>query len=127
MHTARLALCALAALGVSACNNKVTGPAPLAAGAPADGFVHYSGGGSVVCDRRPVSFDGSHARIEASGSCTAIRVTGEHSDIIVEMAPGGLMEATGAHNDIWWRTARPGPPPVFRNTGVSNSVHRDDG
>ena len=121
-----LVLVMAAAMGVAGCNNSTTGPAPLAAVQPADGYVHYASGGRVQCDGRPVAIDGAHTRVEASGPCSSVRVTGEHNDVIVEMAPAGLVDVSGAHNDVWWRTPS-GAPPRFRDTGASNSFHRDEG
>ena len=121
---------AVAGLGVVAglggCNTSVSGPAMPTAGAPADGFVHYATGGRVMCDGRPISVDASHARVEASGACGTVRVTGEHNDVIVGMAPGGRIEVTGAHNDVWWHTTGPGPHPVVQDKGASNTLHREE-
>ncbi len=127
MRIVPIVLSAAAGLGLAACNTSTRGPATSVASGVPDGFLHYGTGGKVQCDARPVSFDGSHTRIEAEGGCRSVRVAGEHNDIIVQMAPGGLIEVTGAHNDIWWRPARPGPAPVFRDVGASNSFHRDEG
>jgi hypothetical protein len=125
MRIVPILLSAFAALGLAACNTSTRGPAAPPVSGP-DGFLHYSGGGDVQCDVRPVAFDASHTRVQAIGGCRAIRVTGDHNDVIVQMAPGGLIEVTGAHNDVWWRPAGPGPAPVFRNLGASNTLHRDE-
>lgn len=127
MRISPVVLSTVMIMGVVACNTSTSGPARQTVMAVPDGFVHYATGGNVLCTARPIVLEGSHTRVEANGGCRAVRVTGEHNDVIVEMAPGGSIDVTGAHNDIWWRPAGPGPAPSFRDTGVSNTLHRDDG
>ena len=127
MRTRCITLAAVVALGAG-CTTSVRGPARLVTAGAADGFAQYDTTGTVVCGGRPVSFDGSRTRIEAASGCRSVRVTGAHNDIIVQMAPAGVIEVTGAHNDVWWRPVRPGPatPPVYRDLGASNTLHRDE-
>ena len=119
--------CLAGLMALTACNTSVTGPAVPTAGAPADGYVHYATSGAVQCDTRPISVDGSRTRVVASGACAGVRVMGRHNDVIVPMAPGGIIEVIGTNNDVWWKPARPGgAPPVFRSLGANNSIHRDE-
>src|SRR5579875_3393964 len=79
---------------------------------------------TVTCGPRAVLLGGSHTDAKVLGDCRYVRVAGEHNDIQVEVAPGGTVEITGAHNDVWWRQSRPGPGPRLLNVGQSNTFHR---
>lgn len=129
------ALCAASALCLTLAGCTKPAADARAAGAPAsgsvpgrpDGYVHYAGGGSYACGPAPLSLDGSHARLELSGVCRIVRVTGEHNDVILGVAPGGTVDVTGAHNDIWWHPTGRGRLPDLRNSGSSNTFHREGG
>ncbi len=91
-----------------------------------NGIMVYGDGApsTIACDVRPVQLNGNHTSIRVTGDCGFVRVAGEHNDIGVDVAPGGTIEITGAHNDVTWIQARPGPAPVLEDHGASNSFHR---
>jgi hypothetical protein len=66
---------------------------------------------------------GDRLEMRLTGACRTVRITGEHSDISVQVAPGGTIEITGAHNDVTWTLARPGARPSLIDTGHNNSFH----
>ena len=94
-----------------------------------DGWLHYGEArarGTYACGSEPVSLDGDRGEIRLTGSCQRVRIAGSHNDVVVEVAPGSTIEVTGSHNDVTWRQTAPGPKPELKDTGVSNSFHRED-
>jgi hypothetical protein len=89
---------------------------------PDDGYQHLTKGGSYECGPQPVSFDGSHADVTLTGTCTGLRVVGWHNGVLVSLPPGASVEFTGSHNDVEYILAAPGPAPQVVNSGTSNDV-----
>ncbi len=77
------------------------------------------------CTELPVVVELSRASISLVGNCGFVRVAGEHLTVTVELASGGTIEATGAHNDIYWKQAAGSRPPTLINAGSSNTFHAD--
>jgi hypothetical protein len=77
----------------------------------------------IFCDGRPVLLTGDHTKLRLSGDCPRVRVAGRHNDIFVDLLPGGMIEITGAHNDVTWHAARPYPRPRLVNAGSRNTFH----
>ena len=95
---------------------------------PSDGFVHVlpvSGQPTLMCDGRPLALDGDHNEIVLTGDCRRVRITGEHNDVSIDVAPGGEVEITGLHDDVFWWQSRPGPRPVLEDHGTpgTNTFH----
>lgn len=88
--------------------------------------VSESATGAITCGELPVLVDISHATVRLAGNCGYVRVLGEHLDVYVEMAPGGTVDITGAHNDVYWTQARRGPPPTLLNRGDNNTFHEPE-
>lgn len=115
-------------LAVAACSTTPGGPpGPI----EQNGFLVYGNGApsAITCDQRPVQLNGNHTDKRLSGPCQFVRVAGSHNDIAIDMAPGGAIDITGAHNDVTWSQSQPGPPPMLVDHGASNTFHsgRADG
>lgn len=77
----------------------------------------------VPCDDRPVLIAGNRVEMHLTGACREVRISGDHNDVSVQVAPGGTIEITGAHNDVTWTMPTPGTPPTMLDHGKSNSIH----
>jgi hypothetical protein len=94
-----------------------------------NGFAVYTASqaaATIPCDARPVQLNVSRADLRVTGPCRFVRLTGEHNDVFVELAPGGSIEITGSHNDVTWRQLQPGPEPTLVDRGESNTYHHDE-
>jgi hypothetical protein len=94
-----------------------------------NGFAVYTASqtdATIPCDMRPVQLNVSRAELRLTGACHFVRLTGDHNDVFVELAPGSSIEITGAHNDVTWRLLRPGPEPTLIDRGESNTYHHDE-
>ncbi|MBN9559640.1 MAG: DUF3060 domain-containing protein [Alphaproteobacteria bacterium] len=117
----------IAAIGLLVAGCKSTTP-PIAV--DQNGFAVYTASqlnATIPCDTRPVQLNVSRTDLRLTGPCRFVRLTGDHNDVYVELAPGGSIEITGAHNDVTWRQLRPGPEPVLTDRGESNTFHHDEG
>lgn len=93
-----------------------------------DGATHYTDSrvkGSIDCGGRPVVLDGNRSVLRLTGPCRRVTVAGRRNDVHVEVAPGGLVEITGAHNNVTWRQVGEGRRPELRVVGPSNTFHAD--
>lgn len=83
----------------------------------------------ITCGVRPVLLNGSHSTVTLSGPCRYVRVAGAHNDVILSIIPGGTIEITGEHNDVFWHLTNPvaTQKPVLLNKGYSNTFHRRTG
>lgn len=111
------------------------GPRPVAAtagqslsGMPTDPNAWMRVGGPntprrVACGELPVLVEGDRNRTQLTGSCGYVRVAGDRNGIMVELAPGGTIEITGAHNDVSWKQANATVPPSLLDRGQSNTFH----
>lgn len=75
------------------------------------------------CQGGKIQLNGNRLDTNLLNNCQAVRVTGEHNDVEIAVAPGGTIEITGEHNDVFWHQALPGPRPRLIDTGVSNTFH----
>jgi len=119
--TLRIAVVCLA--GAAACQSKAP-QTPIVQG----GWVRYTASRSsqtIPCSDLPIQLEGNRTDLTLTGYCRYVRITGEHNDIHVQIAPGGTIEITGQHNDVWWRPAGPGQPPRLINNGTSNTFHAE--
>jgi hypothetical protein len=94
-----------------------------------NGFAVYTSSGAaatIPCDTRPVQLNVARTELRLTGPCRFVRLTGDHNDVFVELAPGGSIEITGSHNDVTWRQLRPGPEPALLDRGESNTYHHDE-
>jgi Protein of unknown function (DUF3060) len=92
-----------------------------------DGRQHFTqdrATATATCDGRPFVVDADRVSLRIGGPCRQIVIAGDHNDIEVSMLPGGVVEITGAHNDVTWRQMGRGPRPVLSDRGQSNSFHR---
>ncbi len=80
----------------------------------------------LPCAPTPILVTGSHTDTAIKGACAYVRVSGEHNDVDVEVAAGGTIEITGAHNDVTWHQVTPGPPPRLISGRESNTFHRGE-
>jgi Protein of unknown function (DUF3060) len=121
--TARIFVICLA--GAAACNTATPLP-PVVQG----GWVHYTTSRTtqnIPCGDMPIQLEGNHTDLTLTGYCRYVRITGEHNDIRIQIAPGGTIEIAGQHNDVWWQQVGPGPRPNLVNSGSSNTFHREQG
>ncbi len=116
----------VAAIALLVAGCKSTTP-PIAA--EENGFAVYTASqtnATIPCDTRPVQLNVSRTELRLTGSCRFVRLTGDHNDVFVELAPGGSIEITGSHNDVTWRLLQPGPEPALLDRGESNTYHHDE-
>lgn len=100
----------------------------LASSVRDDGATHYTDSrvkGSIDCGGRPVVLDGNRSVLRLTSPCRRVTVAGRRNDVHVEVAPGGLVEITGAHNDVTWRQVGEGRRPELKAVGPSNTFHAD--
>jgi hypothetical protein len=91
-----------------------------------DGWLRYQESrmsGTLSCPGKPILLAGSRLQLRLSGGCQMVRVAGEHSDVYIEVAPGGTIEITGNHNDVTWVLARSGGTPRLIDGGSRNTFH----
>jgi hypothetical protein len=95
-----------------------------AAGGPS-GWQRFSSNAParIQCGELPIVLEGNHTNLTLSGNCGYVRVAGNHNDIAIELAPGGTIEITGAHNDVSWTQPNAAIPATFYNRGESNTFH----
>ncbi|HTZ71902.1 MAG TPA: DUF3060 domain-containing protein [Acetobacteraceae bacterium] len=118
----RLILVAVVCLAGSGCASQPAQPPTT----DAQGVLHYTASyvtQKVVCADHPIVLEGDHTDMTLTGACRLVTLSGSHNDIMVDMAAGGSFVITGAHNDVTWRQAEPGPPPSTQNKGDSNTYH----
>ncbi len=77
----------------------------------------------VPCGDGPVLIAGNRVEMHLTGACRLVRISGNHNDVSVEVAPGGTIEITGAHNDVTWTMPSPGARPTLTDSGKENSIH----
>ena len=77
----------------------------------------------VACGDRPVLIAGNRVEMHLTGTCHQVRISGNHNDVSVEVAPGGTIEITGANNDVTWTMPSPGARPTMIDSGKGNSIH----
>jgi len=93
-----------------------------------NGWQVWSGDHVTVkarCGALPVRLTGSHTEVVLTGLCRLVQLAGDHNDAEIWLAPGGRIEITGAHNDVWWHQTAPGAPPQLLSRGTDNSFHRE--
>jgi hypothetical protein len=104
-------------LCVSACGN-------YAAPYVENGWDVYGYASAISCVGRPLRLTGNHMDLEVTGGCQHVVVAGSHNDISIALAPAGVIEITGGHNDVTWHVTAPsGVPPVLLDHGEGNSFH----
>ncbi len=87
-----------------------------------DGFAHLLRPGAYVCRGEPVSIDADHIVISLTGPCTHVRIAGSHDQVHTDIAPLGVIEATGDFNVIGWRQTEPGAAPLVQSPGAHNDI-----
>ena len=94
-----------------------------------NGWEIYTGEDShITCHERPVLLTGNHTDLTLSGPCRYVRLTGWHNDVTLTVVPGGTIEITGAHNDVFWHALDPtAAAPILLDKGYSNTFHRRTG
>jgi hypothetical protein len=93
----------------------------------ARGTGHYTASNvaqTVACDGRPIVLEGNRTDMDLRGACWWVMLAGSHNDVTVDMAAGGRFTITGSNNDVVWRQAESGAPPVMQDGGVGNAFHR---
>jgi hypothetical protein len=86
--------------------------------------IHGSEARQIACGPRPVLLNGNHTDVTLTGPCRYVRVAGAHNDVTVTVVPGGTIEITGEHNDVFWHQQPPNPPrPRLLDSGSSNTFH----
>src|SRR5690349_16778548 len=121
--TARIFVIGLA--GAASCTSATPQP-PIAQ----NGWLHYTTSRAkqtIPCGDLPIQLDGNRTDLTLTGYCRNVRITGEHNDIRVQIAPGGAIDIVGAHNDVWWQQMGPGPRPRLLDNGANNTFHRQEG
>lgn len=91
-----------------------------------DGSVRYADSrleSRIGCGAAPVILAGDRNVLTLQGPCRKVTVAGNRNDVTVNVAPGGLIEITGEHNDVTWHQVGEGPRPTLRITGTSNTFH----
>ncbi|MBV9783378.1 MAG: DUF3060 domain-containing protein [Acidisphaera sp.] len=78
----------------------------------------------IQCTGTPIALDGSRTNLTLVGGCTRITVTGNNNEISVDIVPHGVIEVTGAHNEVSWRQLVPGPEPTLLSRGADNHFYR---
>lgn len=79
---------------------------------------------TAPCVEQPILLRGSHTTFALNGSCTYVRIEGEHNDITIQIGAAATIEITGEHNDVTWQQMVPGPPPHLLDDASSNTFHR---
>ncbi len=78
----------------------------------------------AACGAQPVRLNGSHTDVKLTGACRRVQLAGNHNDVEVWVAPGGEVEITGSHNDVWWHKAGRGARLRLVDHGKANNFHR---
>nr|WP_294508780.1 DUF3060 domain-containing protein [uncultured Rhodopila sp.] len=95
----------------------------------ADGWTTYAESrihAPIPCGATPIQLTGDRLDTHVTGDCRRVRITGAHNDIVVDIAPGGMIEIVGSNNDVFWTQTGPGPQPQLIDLGVSNTFHRHE-
>ena len=98
---------------------------PAAAGGDPGAWQRFSSNAParIQCGELPIVLEGNRTDLNLSGNCGYVRVAGDHNDIVIELAPGGTIEITGAHNDVTWTQPNATIPATFYDRGTSNTFH----
>lgn len=104
---------------VAACVTETKDPVAVADGG-ARRYTQSRIESSVACAGVPVVAAGDRNRLTFTGGCDRVTVAGRRNDVMVEVAPGGVIEITGERNAVGWRQIGTGPAPVLRDLGRHN-------
>ncbi|MGN6690224.1 MAG: DUF3060 domain-containing protein [Sphingopyxis sp.] len=75
----------------------------------------------VDCGGRPAKVSGSGNRINFTGDCPGLVVSGVDNQVAISLRPGASIQVSGASNVISWRIAGGGKPRLTIS-GVDNQV-----
>jgi hypothetical protein len=102
-------------------------PAPAAT--EQNGWVSYNferGTYTITCDARPLLINGDRLNLSIVGGCANVQIAANHSDIGIDVVPGGQINIVGAHNDVTWNQVGAGPRPDLQDHGDANTYHRSE-